>query len=260
MLDINNKATVIEVVNSIETTLRENYTDSGNIDYFCNKSIWANSLKYIRYDDNDYFIKLRDIIFYSGFKAKIVEEKMDTINEHFPDLITVSNYTKTEIQKIISDEKMIKNKRKIEAIISNAKTMIQIINKYKSFFEYINKYDADKSQDKLFKLKEELVSKFKYLGKITVYHFLSDIGLNVLKPDSVITRIFTRLGLIKNRKQIWEAVEIGIEISKIVNKPIRYIDTLFVLYGQERPEAVCFEKNPRCEERCKIKKYCDYSK
>lgn len=40
-----------------------------------------------------------------------------------------------------------------------------------------------------------LQERFEYLGEITVYHVLTDIGLPVLKPDRVVTRMFARLGI-----------------------------------------------------------------
>ena len=86
-----------------------------------------------------------------------------------------------------------------------------------------------------------------------------DIGLNVLKPDRVITRIFFRLGLINNEKEYWETVKVGIKISKIINKPIRVTDILFVQYGQmlDEVESMCLKDNPNCI-KCNIKKYCNY--
>lgn len=259
MLNLKDKDSIITVVNSIEATLKDNYRRKNNIDEFNNWLEWANEIKFNRLSDNEYFIKLRNIVFYSGFKASYVNRRMETLNKHFPHYCTVSKYGKDEIKKILSDDDMIKNERKINAVVSNAKEIQNIMRENASFFDYLNKFEPEKSIDNLLSLKKDLQFRFDYLGEITVYHFLMDIGLDVLKPDRVITRIFTRLGLLKSEKEYWEAVKVGIEISKIVNKPIRTVDILFVQYGQilDGAESICLKENPQCE-ICKIKKYCDY--
>jgi len=55
--------------------------------------------------------------------------------------------------------------------------------------------------------------------------------------------------LIESEKDLLVAVEIGRAFSKATNFPIRFIDIIFVLYGQlsqEKIECICTEKNPKC--------------
>lgn len=116
-------------------------------------------------------------------------------------------------------------------------------------------------------LKEELEYKFNYLGNITVYHFLTDIGLPVLKLDRVITRIFKRLGLIENEKQLLKTVIQGRKFAEATKLPIRYIDIIFVRYGQQGEskffsmiDGICLEKYPKCN-FCGATEYCnDYKR
>ena len=257
MLDLNNLEAVKDVFFSIEKTLSVNFGKTNRNDYLNNWIKFALSVKFIKVDDNEYFNKIKFIVFYSGFKAEIVTQKSDLINHHFQNYDIVKNYTKNDVERIMNDENMIRHKNKIIAIIKNAKTIDEIVKNYGSMFDYLNSYHPDVSWENLVKLREDLKKRFSYLGGITVYHFLTDIGLNVLKPDRVITRIFYRLGLIDSTESLVEAIMAGRRISEIVGKPIRYIDVIFVLYGQETNEGICFEKNPRCVE-CKIKKYCEY--
>ena len=89
---------------------------------------------------------------------------------------------------------------------------------------------------------------------------MTDIGLNVLKPDRVILRIFYRLGLIDNEEDLFSAVKVGRLFSRETKLPIRYIDIIFVSYGQlnqEKMECICSEKNPKCL-KCGVKNYCNY--
>lgn len=141
---------------------------------------------------------------------------------------------------------MIKNVNKITAVIENAKVFNEIVNKYDSFYNYLKSFEPESSFENLMLLKEELEYKFTYLGGITVYHFLTDIGLDVLKPDRVLTRIFKRLGLIEDEKQLLKTVIQGRKFAEATGKSIRYIDIIFVTYGQQTKEGICFSKNPRC--------------
>lgn len=157
---------------------------------------------------------------------------------------------------------MIQNKAKIEACIQNAKKVSEIIDKYGSVRCYIESFSPNSSDEALNKLKRSLESKFSFLGGVTSYHFLTDIGLNVLKPDRVILRIFKRLGLIEGEKDLLGAVKMGRAFSKANDVPIRFIDIIFVLFGQlnqEKLECICSEKNPKCH-KCGVKSECLFVK
>lgn len=214
--------------------------------------------------DNDFYQMLIMIIFYSGFRASTVESKENIILGHFPDYNTVSNYTDNDYQNILSDNLMIKNERKIKSCIYNAKIFREIVDKYGSFEKYLDIFEANSTLDNIILLKEELEYRFDYLGGTTVFHFLTDIGFNVLKPDRVILRIFKRLGLIDSDKQLLKAVVQGRLFAKSTGLPIRYIDIIFVKYGQQGESdmfglknGICIEKNPNCK-ICGLKEYCNF--
>ncbi|MNT19499.1 Methyladenine glycosylase [compost metagenome] len=206
------------------------------------------------------------IVFYSGFRASTVESKEKIILKHFPDYKTVSHYTGKNLMEILSDKEMIRNERKIQGCISNAKTFKIIIDEYGSFQNYLDTFKVEESFENLILLKEELEYRFDYLGGITVYHFLTDIGFDVLKPDRVLLRLFKRLGLIENEKQLLKTVIQGRRFSKATGHPIRYIDIIFVKYGQQGKSeifgldnGICLEISPDCM-ACGINEYCSYFK
>lgn len=213
--------------------------------------------------DNQYYEIMVFVVFYSGFRAATVTAKSEVIKKHFPNWEDVSCYGSEEINHILSDPQMIKNRRKITACVNNAKTFKFLIDKYGSFRNYINSFDALSSFENLMLLKEELEAKFPYLKKVTVYHFLTDIGMPVLKPDRVICRIFKRLGLIENDSQLLKTVIHGRKFSECTKLPIRYIDIIFVAYGQVQSiefgidKGICLEI-PRCN-LCGAKNHCHYT-
>ena len=217
-------------------------------------------------NDQEYFEMLILIVFYSGFRATRVENKAEAILRHFPNHSIASQYTERNIREMILDPKMIRNERNIRACVNNAKAFREIVDSFGSFQNYLDSFEARASFENLVLLKEELEYKFSYLGGTTVYHLLTDVGFHVLKPDRVILRIFRRLGLIESEKQLLKAVVQGRRFAELTGQPIRYIDIIFVKYGQQGESSVfgldngiCLDKNPRCN-ICGLPDYCDYYK
>lgn len=212
--------------------------------------------------DADFFSMLVGIVFYSGFKAATVTARMPVIRGHFPDHHTVASYTELDIAGILRDPGMIRNRRKIEGCVNNAKSFVTIIKKHGSFQQYINSFKPKESGEKLMRLKKELQRRFDYLGGITAYHFMTDMGLPVLKPDRVLSRIFYRLGATHSQDDLEETVKQGNEFAAATALPIRYIDIVFVAYGQAQSlefgidRGICL-KDPRCRV-CGLTKHCRY--
>lgn len=251
-----------EIFYKIEKTLKQQSWFS-DIEFMQQYNKFKEFENRVRKND-EYFNLLTMIVFYSGFRAATVENKEGTILGHFPDYKTVSNYNHKDYLRILSDPNMIRNKRKIQSCINNAITFNEIVNKHGSFQNYLNSFHADDSFEQLVMLKEELEYRFEYLGGITVYHLLTEIGFSVLKPDRVITRIFERLGLIENDKQFLKTVIHGRNFAKETGYPIRYIDIIFVKYGQQGESTmfglkngICLKSEPKCKV-CGVKEHCKY--
>jgi DNA-3-methyladenine glycosylase I len=213
--------------------------------------------------DDDYFAIMVKVVFYSGFRAERVKAKEQVIQGHFPDLNTVAAYGKKEITRALRDTAMIRNERKIQACVDNARVMQTLIQEHGSFRNFLFSFGQLKTLEDVLLLKETLEAKFGYLGGITVYHFMTDAGLPVLKPDRVITRIFLRLGLIEDDRQLLKTVLQGQKFAAATGLPIRYIDIVFVLYGQASATAygitqgVCLAA-PRCS-ACSLRQvHCRY--
>lgn len=210
--------------------------------------------------DDDYFAELVKVVFYSGFRAATVNARIDIIHRWLPDCPTVAGYGEDQVTAAMADDKMIRNERKIRACIKNAKTMIELARVHGSFAKYLGSLEPLDTLENLLLLKEELEARFEYLGGITGYHFLSELGMPVLKPDRVICRIFHRLGLLEKEDQYLKAVIQGRKFAQATGLPIRYIDIIFVTYGQVQTvdvgldRGICLNK-PRCSV-CGLKGFC----
>lgn len=213
--------------------------------------------------DAEYFRILVEVIFYSGFRAATVTAKLTKIHGHFPDYQTVANYSDEQVGKIFADSSMIRNRIKINACVKNAKVFREIVQEYGSFQNYVDNFSSSSSFENLMLLKEELEYRFDGLGRITTYHFMTEIGMPVLKPDRVISRIFKRLGLIENEEQLLKTVIQGRKFAESTGHPIRYIDIVLVAYGQVQSiefgieRGICLEGKPSCS-ICGASRFCKF--
>lgn len=228
------------------------------------EKIWGKLKKYHYKNDDDCEIywKLVQVIFYSGMKAATVTAKLPAIKKYFYEYKKVMEYSEEDLKKINNDSGIIHNQKKIKACVKNAITYNNIVRKYGAFSNYLESFGDLDEKDVIEKLKNDLIYQFDFLGNITAYHFMLDLGLKVWKPDRVICRILNRIGLLNNPNDIDHAVRLGREIAEQVDLPIRYIDIIFVKYGQlgnEEPfgltDGICLERNPRCS-ICGIQEYC----
>jgi len=250
-----------DIFSKMEATLKEESRLSEE-DFERNWGIFKN-YHYKNDSNDDIFWKLVQVVFYSGMKASIVTSRMPALKKYLYDYKKVKEYDTEFIDNIMNDQSIIRNKAKIDGCVKNAVIFDKIININGSFSNYLESFGDLEGESTLEKLKKDL-KQFKFLGPITSYHFMLDLGLKVWKPDRVICRILKRLRLIDNLEDIDQAIRVGREIAVQVELPIRYIDIIFVMYGQIGEEktlglktGICLEKNPRCS-ICRINEYCTY--
>lgn len=213
--------------------------------------------------DEDYFRRLVTAVFYSGIRAETVTERLDTIFAYFPNWETAVGYGEEDIRRMLQDPHMLRSQRKIRGCVANSLIFRESVARFGSFGAYVESFQPWDSFENLMLLKEELEYRLSGIGPVTIYHFLTEIGLPVLKPDRVICRIFKRLGLIEDEQQLLKAVIQGRKFSKATGHPIRYIDVVFVTYGQAQTKqwgierGVCLSRNPACH-TCLATQYCQY--
>lgn len=212
------------------------------------------------FSDAHYFSTLIFVTFYSGFKTATVTRKRAVIEQHFPSWQVVAEYGETDIRRILDDPDMIANERKVRSCVTNARIFRGLVDHYGSFKNFLDQHLPNDSLEHLLLLKELLESTFAYLGGITVYHFMTDIGLNVLKPDRVICRLFYRLGLLDHPELRLRAILEGRKFAAATGHAIRYVDIVLVTIGQASQHelsidrGVCVDR-PRCVD-CSISQHC----
>lgn len=259
------------IFNSVESTLLE--IGSRNIprsQILAELEPWKH-LEGKQFTDDECYRKLVHIAFYSGFRAQTVSDKIPTIDQHFPNYTVVSGYGSAQVQDILNDPKMIANRLKVKACIENAKRFSTIVRKHHSFQAFLNSLAKADSDQNIIALRDEFRRLFKFLGPRTAFHFMMDVGIPVLKPDRVLERIFKRIGLVPEHLAESDALYValiqeGRKFAQATGYSIRYIDIVFVCYGQVQAKEVGIERGiclsteeggPSCS-ICGIRQYCDH--
>jgi 3-methyladenine DNA glycosylase Tag len=124
---------------------------------------------------SDYLDVMSKSVFQSGISWRVVESKWPSTQEAFYgfDPVVISNFTPMELDRLTADKRVIRNRRKIEAIVTNAHRMLELDKKHNGFKNYLRSHN---SFDELLK---DLRKQFKFIGDMGAYHFLWVVGEEV---------------------------------------------------------------------------------
>ena len=220
----------------------------------------ANNI-YIGKSDDFCFNQLCDLTFQSGIRGQIWLRFEPEIKRELKDykVKKVANYSQKDVERMLANPKMIKNRRKIEACLHNAKEIVNISKEYDGFWRWLAKHTTEN-------LVEKLRSSFKLMGYTNAYAFLLYCGMDVMKTDLNVRRVLYRLGLLDSDastpKILTEIQTIGRKMAEAVSVKVAVIDyTLYMFGSGEQPfvkYAVCSKVAPKCK-TCKLEvKYCKY--
>ncbi|MEM4713356.1 MAG: DNA-3-methyladenine glycosylase I [Candidatus Bathyarchaeia archaeon] len=192
--------------------------------------------------DRDYFETLTRTVF-SGIKNGIIESRWNAISNAFSnfDFYKVAEYDDNKIRLLMENEAILRHMGKVKATVFNAKKMVEIVKQCGSFRNYLNSFS---SIDDLVEKLQGYYDGFKGIGERNIYEFLKEIGIQTIKPDRQVHKVFLRLGLVGEKATLEEIIEIGMKIAKEVNERPCTIDWLLWRFGSE----VCKSKNPLCEQ------------
>lgn len=157
-----------------------------------------NNELYIEYHDNEWckpnfddkylFEMLILESFQAGLSWECVLNKREYFRESFDnfDIDKICNYDNKKIQELLNNEKIIRNKLKINATINNSKIFKSIQNEFGSFYNYLRIftndkiiYEVDKTTNKLSDtLSSDLQKRgMKFVGSTIIYSYLQAIGI-----------------------------------------------------------------------------------
>ncbi len=124
---------------------------------------------------DDYLEVMSKAVFQTGMSWKVVEAKWPGIQaamEQF-DVGKVARFDEDDLERLVQDKRVIRNRRKLEAIVHNARKMIELDEHFNGFRDYL------RSRDDFDATVRSLRAQFKFLGEMGCYYFLYVVGEEV---------------------------------------------------------------------------------
>lgn len=126
-------------------------------------------------NDEAYFENMCRVIFQAGLNWKVIDNKWSSIKKALLNfkIEKIACFTEADIERLMKDPEIIRNKGKIKAIIQNAQNFNTIKKQYGSFQKYLDSIDKSNNYENAIK---DLVNKFKWLGTPSASLFLYTVG------------------------------------------------------------------------------------
>ena len=125
--------------------------------------------------DSVYFENMCRVIFQAGLNWHVIDNKWLTTKKAFAnfEISEVANFDSTDVERLMRDPGIVRNRGKIKAIIQNAQNFIAIEKQYGSFQKYLDSLDKSNNYANA---RADLVNKFKWLGPPSASLFLYTVG------------------------------------------------------------------------------------
>lgn len=129
-------------------------------------------------DDDAYFENMTRVIFQGGLSWKIIDKKWPNFKKAFKNFSVdeVAKFTGKDIERLVSDSSIVRNRAKIIAAINNAKQFQAIRKEHGSFQRYLE--SLDKSNNYALVVRD-LGKKFNRIGPSSARIFLYSVGENI---------------------------------------------------------------------------------
>lgn len=123
----------------------------------------------------DYLEVMSKAVFQTGISWKVVETKWPGIREAFRnfDPSEVASFTPDDLDELAKDTRVIRNRKKLEAIVENAHQMLALEKRHGTFRDYLRSH-ADFEATVA-----DLRKRFRFLGDMGAYYFLWVVGEEV---------------------------------------------------------------------------------
>ncbi len=131
--------------------------------------------------DDCYFENMCRIIFQAGLNWNVIDKKWPTTKAAFEgfSIEKVACYTQADIERLMKDEGIVRNRGKIEAIIQNAIQFKEIKSEFGSFQKYLDSIEKSKNYTKVI---DALSHRFRWLGPSSISMFLYIVGEEIKHP------------------------------------------------------------------------------
>lgn len=123
--------------------------------------------------DDRLFERLALQIFQAGLNWKMILAKRPALKSAFRDfsIEKVARFDARSIERLLADERIIRNRKKIESVVENAKRIMAVRKEHGSFGNYLASLPAN-----LESLQKEFRERFVFMGPEVTRMFVMNIG------------------------------------------------------------------------------------
>jgi DNA-3-methyladenine glycosylase I len=128
--------------------------------------------------DDAYFENMSRVIFEAGLNWHVIDKKWSHIKAVFEGFSVekVSRFTDADVERLLLDKGIVRNRNKIQGIIINAIQFRKIRQQYGSFQNYLESQDKSSNYKSVIKT---LIHDFKRLGESSAALFLYTVAENI---------------------------------------------------------------------------------
>ncbi len=127
------------------------------------------------YNLADYLEVMSKTVFQTGISWRVVHAKWPGIKDALRgfDPEAIASFTQSDLEQLVQDKRVIRNRRKLEAIVLNARRLLELNKSHGSFKGYLRSHGSFEETVK------DLHKQFKFLGDTGAYYFLWVVGEEV---------------------------------------------------------------------------------
>jgi 3-methyladenine DNA glycosylase Tag len=126
-------------------------------------------------DLSGYLEAISRAVFQAGLSWRVVDAKWEGIREAFDgfDPVVVAEFDASDIDALMDDPRVIRNRAKLEGTVDNAQTLLELDSEHRSFRHYL------RSRGDFEATVADLKRQFRFLGDTGAYYFLYVVGEQV---------------------------------------------------------------------------------
>ena len=131
--------------------------------------------------DDAYFENMTRVIFQAGLSWNMIDKKWPNFKralENF-EIDKVAEFGEKDVQRLLSDASIVRNRLKILAAINTAKRFQELRKEYGSFQRYLDSLDKSDNYASVIK---ELGKRFSRIGPSSARIFLYTVGEDIKRP------------------------------------------------------------------------------
>jgi len=122
-----------------------------------------------------YLDAMARVVFQTGISWRVVDAKWPGIRVAFHEFepARMARISTKEIERLMGDTRVIRNRKKLEAIASNARRMLELDTEYKGFKRYLDSLGDFETT------KKAIHKQFAFMGDTGTWYFLWTVGRKV---------------------------------------------------------------------------------